>query len=100
MNLKGLILIAVVGAWGALWLSSSAVLIGGGVTDAKKIEKGDKIDAETVIGALSQITSGGKVLECKYFTGTGLLRRVEPYDENGAFGRAVCPRLISLDGER
>ena len=90
------VLLIVVGAWGALWLTSSALLIGGGVTEARKPEQGDRIDAETVIGALSQITSGGKVLECKYFTGTGLLRRVEPYDENGAFGRAVCPRLISL----
>jgi hypothetical protein len=100
MNWKLLIVVVVLGAWGAIYFTSSGVLVGSSVTDAQKPQKGDKLDSTAIIGALSQIASGGKVLECRYFTGTGIVTRVEPYDENGTFGSAVCPRFVRLDRPR
>jgi hypothetical protein len=100
MNRIWLIAALVAVAWGALFFTSSGVLVGSRVTEAPKPGTGDKLDAEALIGALSQITSGGKVLECRYFTGIGVVRRVEPYDENGTLGRTVCPRIVDLNAQR
>jgi len=100
MNWKALILLAVVLAWGGLYLSSSGVLVGSSVTEARAPQAGDKLDSTAIIGALSQLANGGKVLECRYFTGTGIVTRVEPYDPNGTLGRSVCPRLVKLDAAR
>jgi hypothetical protein len=48
-------------------------------------------------GPLRQPSHGQDSLICSYFTGLSVVRKEYWYSENGILGRAVCPRLISLD---
>jgi hypothetical protein len=40
---------------------------------------------------------GQKQIDCTYFHGTGLVTRTHLYASNGLIGKAVCPRLATLN---
>jgi hypothetical protein len=74
--LKSFVLAAIIG-WGALFLSSSAILVGSEIVP-------------------SQQAGGQSSLTCSYFTGTGLIERMFWYSKDGVMGKAACPRLVQL----
>jgi hypothetical protein len=70
-------LVLAVAGWLALFLSSSAILVWGQTVESRQAE--------------SQ-----PYLRCWYFTGTGIFERSYWHATSGTFGKAACPRLVSL----
>lgn len=64
-------------AWIALYLSSSAILIGW--TEPKVAPDANQAS-----------------FTCRYWTGTRVFETQYWFSENGIFGKADCPRLVSL----
>lgn len=73
-TLSGLVLAALVAGWAALFFSGRGLLV----------------------WFITPEGSAG-MLECRYFTGTGVVQRKFLYTQGGLLGRDTCPRFVELD---
>jgi len=76
LALAGFVVALLVG-WGLLFFTTSGVLVASE-------------------GPLRQDNDGLDSLRCTYFHGTGVTTISYWYSENGILGKAICPRLVSL----
>ena len=69
--------VALVAGWGLLYFTTSGLLVASE-------------------GPLRQGNDGQDSLRCTYFHGTGMTTIFYWYSENSILGKAICPRIVSL----